>query len=61
MKLKPCPFCGGKAVLQEDNNQGCMVECTKCLAGTRIIYNLGEDARPLVAEAWNNRTHQTGN
>jgi len=30
--LKPCPFCGGEAEVQQDGNrrQSCIVACTEC-------------------------------
>lgn len=50
-KLKPCPFCGGKAKLFEDKDyQIYSVTCTECDAGTNR-YGIRRDA----IEAWNGR------
>ncbi len=50
-KLKPCPFCGGKAKLFEDKDyQIYSVTCTECDAGTNA-YGIRQDA----IEAWNGR------
>lgn len=58
-KLKPCPFCGGKA--EEDNyesNKNLIhgtgwIGCRKC----RVFmdYTHGEYGRKLAIEAWNRR------
>lgn len=47
-KLKPCPFCGGKALLW--GFIGYVVKCTLCGVET-IIYETEEEA----TEAWNRR------
>lgn len=54
--LKPCPFCGGKAILEDYglNENFEIVKCTECGARTKLFLKdliLGEDAR----EAWNRR------
>ena len=50
-KLKPCPFCGGKAKLFEDKDyQIYSATCTECDAGTNA-YGIEQDA----IEAWNRR------
>lgn len=57
--LKPCPFCGGKAVLAVDN--GFRVLCSKCGAQTEKrfdSYNGLTDVSCVVLEAidaWNRR------
>lgn len=47
-KLKPCPFCGGKALLWDICN---VVKCTLCGVET-ITYETEEEA----IEVWNRRT-----
>ena len=44
-KLKPCPFCGGKAVLKVN-----YVKCTQCYARTGQ-YDIQEEAK----KSWNTR------
>lgn len=55
IKLKPCPFCGGKAALKGDFFS--LVKCEECGAETRKVeiskkYSSDEKA----VEAWNRRT-----
>lgn len=60
-ELKPCPFCGGKAidVCEEGNFFGKaaysrtyrFVRCRKCNARTGVY-----GTRPKAIEAWNRRT-----
>jgi Lar family restriction alleviation protein len=61
--LKPCPFCGGKAVLFVDS--GVQVVCPSCGASTKIridaatsrggFYPQNTNAVKSVIEAWNRR------
>lgn len=58
--LKPCPFCGSKAVLFVDN--GVRVMCPKCEASSKIRVdamtysgNVVGNATKSVIEAWNRR------
>lgn len=52
IKLKPCPFCGGKAELLYDSiGNGCYVICKKCYA----LSNRKKDVKE-VADEWNSRT-----
>lgn len=64
-KLKPCPFCGGEATIDEipphkhviatfmpDCEGECFIECTKC--GCMIGAD-GADAKEKVIEHWNRR------
>lgn len=60
-ELKPCPFCGGAAVLTCDapyERRGLTeweykVECTVCHSSTRTFY--GEDAGDMASDIWNLR------
>lgn len=60
IKLKPCPFCGGEAVIHI-NDGGVRVICKKCEASTPIavdFYYQGEptgEAVYKVVERWNRR------
>lgn len=59
-KLKPCPFCGGKAKIRyETELSGFFVECLKCLASSAISLEVGkgEDAKLHAIESWNCRTN----
>lgn len=52
IKLKPCPFCGGKADILGENKYlpGTIVHCTECQVETPMYKNR-EDA----IKAWNRR------
>lgn len=54
-KLKPCPFCGGKAILM-DASYPYWIICDDC--GARIHGNKGLGLGGIDAskEAWNRRT-----
>lgn len=58
-ELKPCPFCGGEAVLwsphQYDFRIGCKDDCIPC---KMEVYNEREDD---CIKAWNTRTHPAPN
>lgn len=56
--LKPCPFCGGEAVLYVDN--GVRVYCRRCGAQSKtrcdnMSYSKPTNATAAVIEAWNRR------
>ena len=58
-ELKPCPFCGGKALLEEftvrKGFESCIV-CSGCLVTMlTITYDTEEEAREAVIEDWNRR------
>lgn len=61
-KLKPCPFCGGRAAfdvcnLEESpqNAGGEFIQCVECNASTALMFAEKCDAKPLLAELWNRR------
>lgn len=55
-KLKPCPFCGGKAkyIYRMPYNA---VQCTKCRVVGKMIVDSYEqqDGKQEVIKAWNSR------
>ncbi|MGN1303761.1 MAG: Lar family restriction alleviation protein [Oscillospiraceae bacterium] len=60
IKLKPCPFCGGKAVLTDDICS--VVKCVECGAESgmfKISKEYSSDEK--AAEAWNRRTDNDPN
>lgn len=48
--LKPCPFCGGVAMISKDMIGDYRVECYHCFAHT--FY---EDSEEKAIEEWNRR------
>ncbi|MBQ6664142.1 MAG: Lar family restriction alleviation protein [Synergistaceae bacterium] len=55
--LKPCPFCGSRAVgLVDDNYSNYWVQCSHCFAQTDAYFN-----RHDAVDAWNNRAEKTSN
>jgi len=56
IKLKPCPFCGGEAYFDKDDDGWQWIECGKCHVATSQRASLMEDCKPLLAEAWNTRS-----
>ena len=54
-KLKPCPFCGGKAILSEDKRTDVYsVFCNECYTETSLQCTEQE-----AIEAWNRRVQPT--
>ncbi len=58
--MKPCPFCGGKAVLTWDNFYRGLIMCTVCKAeGPKVTRRQKDWDEELfikkIEEAWNNR------
>ena len=54
-ELTPCPFCGGKAYFEIDDDRWQWVECGSCgMQGNRSA-SLMEDCKPKLSEAWNRR------
>ena len=49
-ELKPCPFCGGEAILVHLNEVNEYVECVDCNAESALY-----DRRIQAIEAWNSR------
>lgn len=58
-ELKPCPFCGGKAIEIEPDAKApfekmfWVIQCATCCA------NIGGTHRRLNREAWNRRVNET--
>ena len=55
MELLPCPFCGGKATFDHDDNGWYWIVCEKCGTTTNSRTHTMEDCHPLLAEQWNRR------
>lgn len=57
IKLKPCPFCGGKADLVPFLNYGgtWKVVCHKCEIGTFVFFS-----PESAAKRWNRRVKKNG-
>lgn len=53
LELKPCPFCGGEASFDHDDNGWNWIYCKSCDASTNARVSAMDDCRPLLAEAWN--------
>lgn len=54
-ELKPCPFCGGRAVYDTNGNERWVI-CLKCGAMSRKTHFDDTTGRKLVADSWNRRT-----
>ncbi len=55
-ELKPCPFCGGEALLLGSYERGYFVECNDCFAKTS---NFGSEGKAESIVAWNTRAERT--
>lgn len=60
-ELKPCPFCGGKAVLEPYKARKGYEATIQCNGGcllymTTITYDTEEEAVETVVKRWNTRT-----
>lgn len=58
-RLKPCPFCGGEATFDHDDNGWNWIECTRCGASTNARVSAMDDCKPLLLEQWNKRVPPT--
>lgn len=59
IKLKPCLFCGGEAVLKRDRIGLYCVKCTNCGCMTTFQFDFGEGeeaSKRKAADVWNRRT-----
>ena len=58
-ELKPCPFCGGEALVEEfPARKGfeASISCCNCPTSmVSITYDTQEEATKSIAEAWNRR------
>lgn len=65
MKLKPCPFCGGKADwcmnVEKDGHECHLIQCTNCgilvdsVAPGICNAETLEECRNALSQRWNNR------
>ena len=58
--MKPCPFCGGEAMLFASEDGGVIVICRQCKARTKtcidtLYYSKPTNAVERFIEAWNRR------
>ena len=57
-ELKPCPFCGGKAVLEHEHAGAgySYIRCTECrVKGLTFIRKFERSSDQEAIEAWNRR------
>lgn len=62
IELKPCPFCGGKAKMKNnDSTLNCSAFCEKCNVIMKRNFKghsrLKEILEELMAEEWNRRVN----
>lgn len=57
--LLPCPFCGGKAHFDYDDNGWNWIECGECQCATNARVHAMDGCKPLLAEQWNKRVPLT--
>ena len=50
IKLKPCPFCGGEALIKQDQYSRSYVVCPNCDTRSAARFDAAR-----AAEAWNRR------
>ena len=62
VKLKPCPFCGGKATLKRAFRYMYAVWCTKCEIGTLWRTKAGRNYarwnKQWAVDNWNRRVNE---
>lgn len=56
IKLKPCPFCGHKAVIDDCGDNRYFVRCSHCSINQDKLYAQKCDA----VKAWNRRANNVG-
>ena len=61
IKLKPCPFCGGKAQYCERPSEEFGVESAIICEGCGVMFMTGDinDAREQIVKKWNRRVEST--
>lgn len=60
--LLPCPFCGGKAEFDYDDDGLNWISCSTCGVSTDTAYHTDVDARETLRDVWNTRAAlQSGN
>lgn len=63
IQLKPCPFCGGKAKMEDWDDQwidwkyGTTIHCESCGAGISEVIAYGEDFHERAVKKWNTRAN----
>ena len=58
IKLKPCPFCGEKAILKRDRVGLYCAKCTNCGCMTTFQFDFDEGeevSKRKAADVWNRR------
>lgn len=53
-ELKPCPFCGGKAIYDTNGTAYCAI-CVQCGARCALTYFSGKKGKDIIAGRWNRR------
>lgn len=55
--LKPCPFCGGMAIMTPYTSKGFVIRCTKCPAKMtqKVLRKSLEWLKVAMLEDWNKR------
>lgn len=51
-ELKPCPFCGGKAICRDNIISFFTIKCNQCHA---VVSFVGREKKQLCVKAWNRR------
>ena len=55
-KLKPCPFCGSDAVINEKRYLKWIVECSNMSCPASYMLGANYDTKEEAIESWNRRT-----